>query len=187
MRSRSPQLALKTHLPDEDVTTAAARIRAGEAWRAVAAEYGVDRCDLSRHFRLLGLEYRRRFYKCRPGNFTAPELSTDAAYIGGLFDGEGHLGWQHGRWYIEIANTNREVIDWLLRFGGKAHTQSRKPPHRDCHYWALHAQLDVTAFLEAVCPYLIIKRDQAAEAIQSIGERPYRRVAYPRGRGQRNQ
>jgi hypothetical protein len=166
-------MAVKTKLSDAELADAAVRIRSGETWKAVASYYGVDRCDLCRHFRLAGVDYKRRFYKCQGRKLTIPAEPTELAYIAGLFDGEGHLGFQSDRYSVEIANTNREVMDWLLRLGGKVRKSSREP-HQDCYHWRVHAQLDVHALLEALRPYLIIKRRISEQAITAIGHRPYR-------------
>lgn len=169
-------MALKTNLPDDQVAEAAQRIQSGESWKAVAAAYQVDRCDLSRHFRFLGLDYRRRFYKCQGRKLTVPAEPTVLAYLAGLLDGEGNISSQEGKWWVAITNSYRPVIDWLLTFGGKDRAMKRyKPAHSPCWHWRIHAQQDVLAFLEAVAPYMIIKRDLAECVIAEIGHRPYRR------------
>jgi hypothetical protein len=167
-------MALKTNLTDDQVTEAAARIQSGEAWTAVAREYRVDRCDLSRHFRLLGLEYRRRFYKCQGRKLTIPETVAERAYMAGLFDGEGTLHKQNGRWSFSIANTYRPVIDWLLCYGGKESPKPRySPKHKPAWAWRVHAQQDVYALTEVLAPYMIIKRDLALRVLAEISSWPY--------------
>ena len=178
-------MALKTNLSDDKVTEAAARIQSGETWKAVAAAYGVDRCDLSRHFRLLGLDYRRRFYKCQAPQLIIPDDPLILAYLAGLFDGEGHIGKQsndkdhpYEAWHIGISNNYRPVIDWLLEMGGKDRLKVRASPKHALGWdWRVHNQQDVLAFLQAIEPYMIIKRDLAREVIEKIGHRPYRRAA----------
>lgn len=169
-------MALKTNLSGVELADAAARIRSGETWKSVAALYGVDRCDLCRHFRLAGLDYRRRYYKCRIRNLDVPDDPAALGYIAGMIDGEGSIAYQisyveHRSYSVCIANTDRSVMDWLLRFGGKVTTRHR-PPHRDCYHWRIHAKQDVVALLEAVLPYLIIKRGLALEALAHIRPAP---------------
>lgn len=104
---------------------------------------------------------------------TAP---TELAYIAGLLDGEGCIGAQNSRWNVSITNTYRPVIDWLLRLGGKDHVRQRySAAHNPCWSWRVHAQQDVLALLEALVPFMIIKRDLAERVIAEIGHRPYRR------------
>jgi|SRR5882724_1042560 len=96
---------------------------------------------------------------------------TDVAYAAGLFDGEGTVGVERygGRGYnvtARVTNTNLDVLEWLRsRFGG--FTQQAYAAHdnrKACFYWTAKAKI-AEAFLEAVRPYLIIKRRQATIAL----------------------
>jgi hypothetical protein len=93
----------------------------------------------------------------------------DAAYLAGLFDGEGcvHIMHDQQRVYyyqlvVTVANTHKPTIDRLKEvFGGVIQEQERA---KTCYVLALRS-LKARAFLEAVYPYLRIKRSQADLAL----------------------
>ena len=89
-------------------------------------------------------------------------IDTDAAYLAGLFDGEGSVYYKqtkqirhkrpgkpvHNIWVIrmEIAMTDKSIINWVHEFTGVGHSGSRKVKpgkkkqwrwrcsHRDAYY-----------------------------------------------------
>jgi hypothetical protein len=90
-------------------------------------------------------------------------------YVAGLFDGEGSitLAVNKTRPYsctvvMRIANSNRQVLELIEKqFGGTLHTyQPRYPGARLNHALHIHRQQG-KRFLEAVIPYLIVKRNVA--------------------------
>lgn len=97
---------------------------------------------------------------------------TDLAYLAAIIDGEGTLtikkvrpsGGSKSSTYravIEVGNTSQDLIDWLrARFGGNAHSRSFRGRWRKMWYWSLNHD-NMEAVLEAIRPYLVIKRDQA--------------------------
>ena len=111
-----------------------------------------------------------------------------AAYAAGLFDGEGHVSVTcnraNTRPYLTaacgISNQNRAVLDWIKTlFGGNVYCSN--PPKdsraRATYAWVTRSKALITAFLEAVLPYLRIKRRQAELGIEfevgivGLGER----------------
>jgi hypothetical protein len=101
--------------------------------------------------------------------------NIDAAYIAGLFDGEGCVlistKQRFGRavfWLeISITNTDKPVLDWILAtVGGRM----QKKPHnkkgnRDLWRWRASSR-EAAGVLEILLPYLRIKREQARLAIE---------------------
>lgn len=91
-------------------------------------------------------------------------------YVAGLFDGEGSITLLVTKWRdrnyctanIRIANSNRQVLELISKqFGGVLHTyQPRYPGARLNHVLHLHKQ-QRKIFLEAITPYLIVKRNLA--------------------------
>jgi hypothetical protein len=66
-------------------------------------------------------------------------------------------------------------MDRLSQMGGKVRpVKPANPRHRLRYDWRVHAQQDVLAFLEAIAPYLVIKRELAERVIGEIGQHPYR-------------
>lgn len=105
-------------------------------------------------------------------------LDSEAAYIGGLFDGEGNITMQKQktklcqRGYIirlltRIDNTNKNAIDYIAQAThiGKVYT-FKKNNRKPLYCWHLGRLADIKAFLEQLLPYLIIKREQTQLALE---------------------
>lgn len=94
---------------------------------------------------------------------------AERAYLAGLFDGEGTIGYYNYRDRHEatamITNTDPRIMNWILdKIGyGNVCTISNAY-HRRKHaisHWRITNKPRMVDFLEAITPYLIIKRDQA--------------------------
>lgn len=93
--------------------------------------------------------------------------SEDLAYIAGLVDGEGCIGFtqvgQYKTWAVRvtITNTNLSILEWVQSiFGGRIQSFHGKKE------WKVGYHLDIrwdsaVAFLEAIEPWLRIKKEQA--------------------------
>jgi len=99
---------------------------------------------------------------------------TDLAYYAGLFDGEGCVQLRpHKRsgktWalYVSIASTNEWIIQQLkFSFGGSLSKKKWKNPNwKPAFIWGVSSK-DALTFLEAVYPYLKLKKPQAEIAIR---------------------
>jgi hypothetical protein len=100
-------------------------------------------------------------------------------YIAGIFDGEGTIVNDRGKgtWYVNIYSTNREVIGWLLTFGGLSYTRpvskaSSPLSRKDAYVWNIATRDSVLCFVSALIPFLIIKRDVAAQALTDLQNKP---------------
>lgn len=102
-----------------------------------------------------------------------PTDETDLAYLAGIFDGEGciHLTPDHhrkstrNRVMLTISNTDRELMDWLLGFGGSLASDGKDPRRSVQYRWRIAARSDVIDFLESILPYLRVKKSKAEIAI----------------------
>ncbi|HET7070128.1 MAG TPA: hypothetical protein VFI40_04845 [Nocardioides sp.] len=111
-----------------------------------------------------------------------PDPSTRLPYLAGFFDGEGsiHIGRRGG---LQVNCAQRDMVPLQLlavRFGGRVMTQARgnKNP---VSYWVIYGAAAARA-LEALKPYLIVKRAQAEVAItyqKTVGPRGYNRPLAP--------
>lgn len=112
---------------------------------------------------------------------------VEAAYLAGLFDGEGCVGYykradKSCRYsYVSlvcISQTDFRPIMWLhekIGFGSVITKQGKK--HIE-HQWTTNKRQYVYEFLEAIKPYLILKKEQAEVLmthIESEGFEPYKR------------
>lgn len=107
--------------------------------------------------------------------------NEDAAYLAGLFDGDGsvcilHFWRSHDKTkprthelYVNIANTNHEVMEWVkARIGvGTVHKKrcaGYAGARKDIWYWEARCRSAET-FLRIVQPFVRIKRAHIEEAL----------------------
>jgi hypothetical protein len=99
------------------------------------------------------------------------------AYAAGFFDGEGYIGIgrtkkvrdTEGPFYtlnITVTNTNLEVLErFRSTFGGRVtHKSDNSERWKQCHYWRA-SSWGAVGFLQAVLPFLVVKRRQAEIAL----------------------
>jgi hypothetical protein len=89
-------------------------------------------------------------------------MSELAAYLAGIFDGEGTLTF--GTAFVLracVANTNLEVLELLQKaYGGSIHVLLKHADRKQAYQWYLEAWEPVKLFLQGVRPYCIVKRRQ---------------------------
>jgi len=108
------------------------------------------------------------------------------AYLAGLFDGEGSVSMAHrykgkhktggpGTWFqltVVIRNRNRECLELAQElFGGSINVQRFKSKGwADCYRWQAGAKVGI-AFLQAINPYVIIKRPQIDAVLNNLEDK----------------
>jgi len=121
---------------------------------------------------------------------------TQLAYLAGLLDADGWLSILKNRtrkatfspsYYpsVGIANTKREMIDWLVEhFGG--HVRERQPNEwtigtKTRYEWRLRTS-EIRALLPVVLPHLVIKQPLAILIMEllSTTNLKYRKVGVPK-------
>ena len=106
---------------------------------------------------------------------------TDLAYVAGIIDGEGSIslyppckGRRGLKISVQVGNTNEWLIQWLrFIFGGYIYTI---PPRKNCkpvHSWSVSYQ-QALGVLQAVYPYLRLKKPQAEIAINFLKMRHHK-------------
>ena len=111
---------------------------------------------------------------------------TQWAYLAGIMDGEGswsiasggrkpsighpkgYINWQLK---ISIGNTNEILHDWLLEnVGGAKYLghQSKTDKQKSGYNWQLHGKENMKEFTLGILPYLVLKREQALLALETI-------------------
>lgn len=83
-------------------------------------------------------------------------------YTAGFFDGEGYIGFGYEmRIEIRIVQVNRKVLEQLKEWwGGYIYTRKPQKNRKSAHDWILTEQKKVNEFVEAIYPYLIVKKEQ---------------------------
>src|SRR5690242_18139412 len=100
---------------------------------------------------------------------------TDKAYLAGIIDGEGSITILHRNSHkgnpvprtmrLQVYNTNKEIIDWLLsKFGGMSY-KSNRGKNKPVMEWYVSAN-NASDILKLALNYLIIKKNQAVLAIE---------------------
>lgn len=93
----------------------------------------------------------------------------DAVYTAGFFDGEGYIGIGHGgRVEIRIVSTNKEVIDYLHELWGGS-VYRRKRGRNPAYDLVIVGQSDVDRFLNAIYPFLKVKKDRVNRVTKASG------------------
>jgi hypothetical protein len=93
-------------------------------------------------------------------------------YLAGIIDGEGHIRvavscyrYQYAR--VQVTNTCKPLLDAIQKnFGGKiiSHGPRSNPKWSECWKWDTAGQ-NAIEVLEAVLPFLIVKREDALKAL----------------------
>lgn len=98
------------------------------------------------------------------------------AYLAGIIDGEGSIAIGRGLpkagsgdvstryWnYVKVTNTDIRLLEWVLAETGVGSIQRDKPRggNRRPHYTWICAGVQSVRILQAVRPYLVIKKEQA--------------------------
>lgn len=89
----------------------------------------------------------------------------ELAYIAGIVDGEGHIGFVHcrGSYFVRVivANTDRGLLEYLQSlFGGDIKAVQRKPGWKQSWQWRISWGRAIE-FLSLIEPWLRVKEDQA--------------------------
>jgi hypothetical protein len=97
-------------------------------------------------------------------------MEVSPQYIAGLFDGEGSLTFRlwktsnrpnaSARPVVRVANGNRQVLELVQRqFAGTLHTYQPRYPGAALNHVVCMDSQRARRFLEAILPYLVIKRN----------------------------
>lgn len=114
-----------------------------------------------------------------PGVDLSSLTREEVGYIAGFVDGEGSICFCLGKNMkptIQFPNTNREVIDWLLKkltVGGLSVTvrEKKNPKWKTLYQIHIGGIKNVFDILVKIEPYLIIKKEKARLAIKELKSR----------------
>ena len=108
------------------------------------------------------------------------------AYVAGIWDGEGSFsigrggrkpnhdhpkGYYNYQLLISLGNTNVILIDWLVGMLGGAKYLGYRPKtdkHKTGYLWRIHGKEQQRDFICGVLPYLLLKKEQALLALQTL-------------------
>ncbi len=102
--------------------------------------------------------------------------TVDKAWTAGILDGEGHLRIFKRTFAVEVGNTDRRMLDKLQRLwnGTIYFRKPRKDRPNEKPFWLWSAMGQKIAYpcLLACLPYLVVKKERAAELIRYARSRP---------------
>jgi hypothetical protein len=96
-----------------------------------------------------------------------PDSAAILAYLAGFFDGEGTIALSESSLHINVAQVDPAPLQKLVNaFGGSVRIKKStgNPRHRTVSTWDLSSTKAANA-LEAMLPYLWVKRDEAVIAL----------------------
>lgn len=165
-------------ISDDEFLAALRRLSAGETLGEIIASLPIGEASFRwRYKKMFGRPLR--LLRKRPPDFRVPRTDTVLAYMAGIIDGEGWItSSKADSWTVAFASTDRSVIDYFGRFGGRTYTRCDKSLRggtiksvKRQWTWSLHRAADVAAFLDAIRPYMVIKGARADECLDSTRRR----------------
>ena len=109
------------------------------------------------------------------GNLREADLTL--AYLAGLVDGEGSISIKYNKKTkvysatIAVGMTQKEGLDLLVEtFGGKLREDLTSNRKSTMYRWQLTSKPDVTRVLEALLPYLRVKKELAVKVLRFYSE-----------------
>lgn len=91
---------------------------------------------------------------------------VEKSYIAGIIDGEGYIGIYRSkdrylRPVVNVANTSEVLIDQLRRMTGIGAKYKKTHHMKSCWSWSVRKFSEIRGLLEAVLPFLVVKRKKA--------------------------
>ena len=111
------------------------------------------------------------FGRFKESKLTLTNAPVTLSYLAGIVDGEGCITQQNKSWRVQIAMTDKMLIEWIGTFGGTVRKRKTTGNHLPIWRWLLMRQAEVAEFLYALLPYLKVKREQAIIALSDIEKR----------------
>lgn len=174
MRTQLPSRLLPK-LTKPQIQRAVQRWKKGETVAELARDYGVGHTTMTKHITRVTRQPIGRAR--RAPLLRLPTKSEELAYLAGIVDGEGCISFRQdsGSWTVAVTNTSVELETLLRGIGGLFYYPARRASFKldgtftkQRFEWKISRAWDVCRLLEALLPYLVIKRERAEQAIQKI-------------------
>jgi len=142
----------------------------------IAKRMGVSVGAVENNLIKAGITLKNKGLRSRTLNLPAdPAL---VGYIAGIVDGEGNIfsRLRPGRRLqvvVAITSTNKSLINWLMEIGGRFQPKISSANHfgkKEVYRWIVSRRRDVKPLIEAILPYLIIKRADAIKALKGLDD-----------------
>jgi len=119
-----------------------------------------------------GWNYTKRFF---PQTVHVPDSPAKLAYLAGIIDGEGTIDFIKNKTRrrrevaprLKVVNTDFGLIKWLAELGGRFYRYERKDRrHKPSYEWFISGVQNIQPLLQAILPYLVIKRRNAERVLE---------------------
>jgi len=151
--------------------------KSGQTIKEIASHLEIGQGSVWRTLQAQGIKSRP--HGLRQKTIRMPTDLELVGYIAGLFDADGNVQFRnkHGTSIgckASIYNTNRDLIEWLEKLiGGNVLWDTKRTERhgwKPMGTWTLYRARDVAAFLKAVEPFIIVKRDATKAALALFDE-----------------
>ena len=138
----------------------------------IVAKTGRMKHTIRRCLRAAGIQLRKNYRWSSA--LTLPTDPVDIGYLAGLVDGEGCIAIYtptysnpHPRGVVIVANTDRDLMDWLGAMGGCVSWNKGKR-NKPCAQWTITRAVDVLKLCELILPHLRVKRAACRRVIRHV-------------------
>jgi hypothetical protein len=109
-----------------------------------------------------------------------PDDLTKISYLAGIVDGEGTIAFAYSekaadkkRPRLSVKNTDLELMQWISKyFGGKYYgNQPKNEGYKYVYRWSIDGVANIAFLLDAIRPYLIIKRKNCDNLLKYCNEK----------------
>lgn len=109
---------------------------------------------------------------------------VEAAWVAGLFEGEGCIGWSaHGQASLTVTSTDYDVIERLALLVGLGTVKAKTPrtPERKPYWiWKVGSHEDFLSVAEQIEPFLLSRRSARLREVRALLAQHQERVAAKR-------
>jgi len=139
-------------------------LNAGMTYEEIAKE--LKRTREAIRIRAMRLNIARKYELNSRPRFSLSNLSVaEKAYIAGFLDGEGSFGIQKSGYpFVIVANSDKSVINWIsekVGYGTKWYVNDARGNRKPMYSFRIQTYADIIEFIEAIIPYLKVKKQQA--------------------------
>ena len=142
----------------------------------IARHMDLNRKSIRKYLNKMGM--KPNLERLRSRTLNLPTEPAILGYIAGIVDGEGNIfsrlrPKRSLQVVVAVTNTDKSLIDWLMRIGGRVqHNVSKGSVNhfgkKEVYRWIVSRRRDVKPLVEAILPYLIVKRADAIKVFKGL-------------------
>lgn len=110
-------------------------------------------------------------YTPRESRIKIPNDAISLGYLAGIIDGEGSIRFRKDRPFVAVYNTSMDLMNWLIDHVGGGITGVDRRGRELSYQWSISAAREVYLLCNSIDYLLIIKRNDAVDAITFLEEK----------------